>query len=793
MVDIPGNSSTTATVTVGSTTSGGNATLETLGDHDWYRIELTAGQSITVELNGITLEDPYLRLRDASGNLLVENDDIVGGVNRNSKVGFTAPSTGTYYIDVGAWEDGYAGSYDLVVSPYDPPPVWTYDQIADQLVNGYWYSNGETPSHFNVGPAGSITVNVTALTSAGQFFALEALDMWSDVIGVSFVPVTSGGQITFDDNEQGAFSTSGGSGGYTTWAHVNVETAWIAGDGTNLDSYSFQTYLHEIGHALGLGHAGNYNGDANYLSDALYANDAWSTSIMSYFDQQQNTYFGSQGFTVNFIVTPMLADVVAMSMMYGTSTTTRTGDTTYGFNSNADRAIYNASNFPDVAYAIFDSDGTDTLDYSGFSAAQRINLNAETFSNVGGNVGNVSIGRGVVIENAIGGSGNDTLIGNSAANILTGGAGNDTIQGGSGPDTANYRSAASGVTVSLALAGAQNTGGAGTDTLSSIENLTGSNFNDTLTGNSSANVLEGGLGNDLLNGGSGTDTASYASATSYVVVNLALTGAQNTRGAGTDTLASIERLIGSAFNDQLTGGSAAETIYGRTGNDVIKGGAGNDIFYGDDGDDRLEGGAGNDTLNGNTGKDTAIYSSATAGVTVSMAITTAQSTGGAGSDILNSIERLIGSGFADSLSGNTSNNVIYGEGGNDTISANSGSDVIYGGLGNDTLTGGLGRDTFEFDSALNAASNVDDITDFVAGYDRIRLDDSVFTQLSGTTLNSSAFRAGAAAADADDRVIFNSATGNLYYDADGTGAGSQVLFAHIDAGTALTYSDFLIG
>jgi hypothetical protein len=155
---------------------------------------------------------------------------------------------------------------------------------------------------------------------------------------------------------------------------------------------------------------------------------------MSYFDERQNTYFGSQGFSRDFAVTPMEADIVAMQTLYGLSTTTRSGDTVYGFNSNAG-GVYDASVYPNVALTIFDSGGNDTLNYSQSSASQLINLNPETFSNVDGNVGNLSIGRGVVIENAIGGSGADTIIGNSANNVLTGGLGSDVLTGGGGNDT----------------------------------------------------------------------------------------------------------------------------------------------------------------------------------------------------------------------------------------------------------------------------------------------------------------------------------------------------------------------
>jgi serralysin len=269
-----------------------------------------------------------------------------------------------------------------------------------------------------------------------------------------------------------------------------------------------------------------------------------------------------------------------------------------------------------------------------------------------------------------------------------------------------------------------------------MENLTGSAFADTLTGNAGANTLngnagsdalnggdgndtlDGGAGDDVMNGGAGVDTASYARATAGVTVNLGNALAQNTVGAGTDTLAGIENAHGSNFADTLIGSAGANTmlgtggddiIGGRAGNDSLDGGAGNDTLNGEDGNDTLTGGAGNDFLDGGNGVDTASYASSAAGVAVDLAAFSA--TGGAGVDTVLNVENVTGSGLADTLRGDSAANVLNGGLGNDTI---------RGGAGNDTLTGGGGNDKFEwiatlFNSVDLQFGNLDRVTDLNAG------------------------------------------------------------------------------
>ncbi len=195
--------------------------------------------------------------------------------------------------------------------------------------------------------------------------------------------------------------------------------------------YGYATYIHEIGHALGLDHPGDYNGGSpTYAKDAKYTQDSEQYTIMSYFPASSTgaDWVASDGKEYS-PQTPMLHDVMVIQAIYGAETTTRTGNTVYGYGSTADNAVFDFNLNPHPIICIYDAGGVDTLNLSNSSYTCSINLNPGAFSNTDMMTSNISIAFGTWIENATGGKANDTIVGNKQNNVLNGLAGNDTLSG----------------------------------------------------------------------------------------------------------------------------------------------------------------------------------------------------------------------------------------------------------------------------------------------------------------------------------------------------------------------------
>ncbi len=518
------------------------------------------------------------------------------------------------------------------------------------------------------------------------------------------------------------------------------------------------------GRDLLIGGSGNDVLDGGWDIDILYGEAGDDTFILS------NPWYGGYG---EIYVGGAGNDTLDISGVAGFSTTTV---------NLAEGVFTYAGGSPDYGEIALSS-----VEYFiGSSAADSITGSGE-WNRLTGNGGDDVI-------NGLGG--NDSLNGGAGNDILDGGTGDDTMAGGDGNDTFYVDSAGDNVvegatggtdlilaTASYTLAGRyvetlQLVGAANIDATGNSQNnaLIGNSGNNTLLGNDGDDVINGGAGNDIINGGNGTDTASYAGAGGSVTVNLSIAGAQATGGAGSDTLSFIENLIGSSFGDSLTGNASVNVIDGGLGADIMAGGDNNDIYYVDNvGDNVVEGGAG--------GSADIIYSTVSYGL-AGRYVETLQLTGAANIDAT-------GNSLANTLIGNTGNNTLLGNDGIDTLNGAGGSDVLNGGTGSDALTGGAGTDTFAFSTALGA-TNIDTIADFSVVDDTIQLASSIFTGLVAGGLSAAAFNIGAAASDATDRIIYNSATGALLFDSDGTGASAAIQFATLSTGLALTNADFLV-
>ncbi len=441
--------------------------------------------------------------------------------------------------------------------------------------------------------------------------------------------------------------------------------------------------------------------------------------------------------------------------------------------------VYNASITPTTSddQAAFESvlAGADTFNLSGESDAAN------------GFAGN---------DTMRGNGGSDLLYGGSGDDLLDGGDGNDVLVGGTGNDT--YVVGSSGdIVTELA--------GAGVDTVRSSvgrvlgdfqENLvltgggaingTGNDLANRITGNGAANVLSGAAGADTLTGGAGNDTYVVDNA-GDVVVEAAGGGVDTVRSSVTRVLgADQENLVltggaaidgsGNGLANHIAGNGAANTLRGAGGADTLDGGAGGDTYYVDGaGDVVIElAGGGIDTVRSGVGRVLGDYQE-------NLVLTGSGAINGTGND------------QANQITGNAGANLLSGARGNDVLSGAGGNDVLNGGAGNDTLNGGAGLDSFRFTTPLNATTNVDRIVGFVSADDRFQLDDAVFAGIGAPgTLAATAFHIGSAAADASDRIVYNQATGALYFDADGTGAGAAIRFATLTAGTTVALSDFVI-
>ncbi|MFN6133674.1 MAG: hypothetical protein ACK46L_12375, partial [Synechococcaceae cyanobacterium] len=412
------------------------------------------------------------------------------------------------------------------------------------------------------------------------------------------------------------------------------------------------------------------------------------------------------------------------------------------------------------------------------------------------------------------------ITGNSGINKLVGTAFNDTITGGDGLDKMDGNDGSDLYVIQSSLhhtnAEIFDSGSTGIDEL----RFTSTTASQTLT------IFSGDTGLETIVIGTGTAVIPVITASTALNINAAaaVSGLTITGNNGANSL------TGTNFDDWITGNGGNDGLVGLRGNDTIDGGDGVDKMEGGEGSDlymifsSLQHSAAEITDTGSSGLDELRFASATANQTLTIfsgdtgleSVTIGTGTAAAanilGTTVLNvnaaaapnalqisgnnGVNALTGTAFADTLSGNDGNDSLNGGSGNDSLNGGSGNDVLNGGSGNDTLIGGVGADTFRFDSSLNAATNVDSIIGFsISDTDRIQLENAVFTGLpTAGPLAPTAFRNSTSSfsATAAHRILYNSLTGDLLYDPDGTSALSPILFAKLDPALSLTASQFTV-
>ncbi|WLH34726.1 M10 family metallopeptidase C-terminal domain-containing protein [Pseudomonas sp. FP2196] len=605
-------------------------------------------------------------------------------------------------------------------------------------------------------------LNSFALTSAQQTAVTSALSAWSAVANVKFTLVS-------DDYNSAGDLRFGGYAGMdpktAAWAYFPDQKP-LAGDvwiGPVTDNpnpvrgtYDYMTFIHEIGHALGLKHPFEASPTNNTLISPLI--DDSHFTLMSY----NNTYSYQP-------TTPMVLDILVIQQLYGANMLWQTGDNVYKW--APDQSIFET---------IWDAGGNDTIDASNQLSAVTLNLNEGQFSEIGKTFVNtatqalvndgLAIAFGAKIENATGSAFDDILIGNDLNNWLNGMGGADTMSGGAGNDTyvvdnvndVIIETNASLTEYDTVISVIDYTLGANLEYLSLAGtaniNATGNALGNRLTGNSGNNILDGGAGNDLLTGGLGNDTYIVDS-TGDVIVET------STLSTEIDTVkASVNYTLGNNLENLTLTGTADLNGSGNGLNNVITGNIGNNLLDGGAGADTLIGGAGNDTYIIDNAGDSIVELANEGQDLVKASVSyffTANIENGelTGTDAIN----MVGNDLNNVLTGNSAANVLNGMEGADTmiggtgndyyfvdnvgdlvvetstlaseidtvrstvsyaltanveylvltgnadinatgnalgnrLTGNDGNNILDGGAGNDLLTGGLGNDTYIVDS-----------------------------------------------------------------------------------------------
>jgi Ca2+-binding RTX toxin-like protein len=709
------------------------------------------GAAVTIGTGATVADQDLIPNNGSLVSMTVTLTDKVAG----DSLTFNAPLPGGF----SATTTTTAGSIQIVVSGTGTGAQYT------AILNSIVYSTtSQNPDVFGTDTARTITVvtNDGALDSATATATVN-------IVAIDDAPVAQPDAFTITESgtiTAGNLFASNGSGADTDPDGPPLAIAAVNGSGANV---GMQIML-ASGALLTVNSNGtfDYNPNGAFLPTPTAGSGASNTPGHDSFTY---TLAGGNTATVTITLTGLDTD----DLLLGTAGTDvlmgGNGNDTYVVTNASDVVVENAGQGSDTVYAtvsyqLMPGSEVERLSTIDWSQTTAINLTGNAFSNL--------------------------LEGNAGVNVLNGGGGADVMHGFGGDDIyvvdnagdQPVENAGQGNDVVYALISYQLAPGTSIERLSTIDwsqtaaiNLTGNELNNLIEGNAGANVLNGAAGADVMVGFGGNDiyvvddagdqtieTAGQGSDIVYALVDYTLAA-----GANVERLSSLDWTSTNALN--LTGNGIVNLIEGNAGANILDGGGGADALVGFGGNDTYYvDQSGDNVYEAVGGGNDAVYSSS------SYALTAGQE-----------IELLLAADFnattALNLTGNEFANTIYG---------NAGANILDGKGGNDSLVGQQGADTYAFTTALGAA-NVDVVFGFEHNVDKIALDDAIFSGI-GTpgSFSANAFVVGSAALDANDRIIYDNLTGQLLYDADGTGAGAAVQFATLSPGLTLTASDFTV-